>query len=129
MTTHIICILCCTFFVRRPSQVFYELAVLKNYAEIVAKHMCQSPFFKKLRATKYFYRMPWGSCCLSFSFDLIWLENEELQDNERQRFSKWQQRQWLVTWHGGTRSHSAKDIFPNAELSLHNLGIFRKFMK
>ena len=56
--------------------------------------------------------MPWGDYCLNFNFDLIWLENEELQDNERKRFSKWQQRQRLVTakrhvmlraivfWHG-----------------------------
>ena len=42
--------------------------------------------------------MPRGNCYLSFVFDLIWLENEELQDSERQWFSKWQQRQWLVTW-------------------------------
>ena len=32
--------------------------------------------------------MPWGDYCLNFNFDLIWLENEELQDNERKRFSK-----------------------------------------
>ena len=32
--------------------------------------------------------MPRGDCCLSFIFDLFWLENEELQDNGRQQFSK-----------------------------------------
>ena len=35
----------------------------------------------------------------------------------------------ISPWHGGRRIHSAKDIFPNAELSLHNLDIFGKFMK
>ena len=89
---------------------------------------------------KYLSRMPRGEG-LSFNFDLIWLENEELQDNERERFSKSQQRQRLATakrhvmmranmcWHGGTTSHSAEYSFPNAELSLHNLSIFGKFMK
>ena len=34
-----------------------------------------------------------------------------------------------MCWHGRTASHSAKYSFPNAELSLHNLNIFQKFMK
>ena len=34
-----------------------------------------------------------------------------------------------MCWHGGTTSHSAKYSFPHAELPLHNLSIFGKFMK
>ena len=32
--------------------------------------------------------MSLDDCCLSFTFDLFWLESEELQGNGRQRFSK-----------------------------------------
>ena len=52
-----------TFLVRSSrSEVYYKKDVLKNFEKLTGKHLCQSPFLKKLQTLAFknifFYRTP-----------------------------------------------------------------------